>query len=323
MKVRGIAYVTISIATMLLFACGASEGSPDQSVGGEETIPASTMEPARPIDSQDLLDALTPGSIGFLETLADQGTITFAVYPGPESYWEQEDGSITGFDYQLSQFFAELWGVKARYYVLDELSEFFAAESGYDPAVTTDPELRYTPALFDQVDIYAAPLTILPWREKLMTMVDLFPAGIALTGPEAATLGSFADLDGATVAIPEDGFQEGIFTAWEDAYGIRLNRRYFNSSEDVYELLEGGFAEFTLDGSLFVVRGVERYPTMEVAGFTVDLVPVGWGVETSRTELARLLKESVVWALETGRLGDIWTNTMGINFNDYLDVLSQ
>jgi ABC-type amino acid transport substrate-binding protein len=301
-------FTLLLIVPMLLISCGSDE--PGEAGSGES---AAEQEHA------EFISGLSGAELAYLDELGS--VIAFGSSESELSYEVQDDGSIIGFDYHYARAFAEALGKEARFVLVQSIPEFFMKDGVFDAAVITDTSIRYTPDLFDQVQILASPFAINEWRQRLMTMIPLFPVGVVLIGKDAGEITSFDQLDGTSIAVRAGDFQIPFLNDISATYDIDIEMRIYEETEDVFSLVRDDFADYTIDGSIFLAQGMQELEDLEASPLTLSLIPVGWGIASENGAMASIFEKFVSYSLEEGLLGEIWTEQMGVDFDFYLNLV--
>ncbi len=144
----------------------------------------SEVEPDNQVTTEDLqiedfyetID-FTEDELEFINKLQDKGYITIATRDSNTVYKQMSDGNIEGFHYNLVKMFSEHINVDLKVKVIS-FNDYFRHNGEIPEGVKTDSTIVYKPDLFDEVDIYCDNMTILPWRQRLMTFVELIPVKV-------------------------------------------------------------------------------------------------------------------------------------------------
>lgn len=308
---------------VLTVASGCGDSSQDQAINLpiEQNGPATQAESVQ-IASTTFGQFLTSDQQAYLADLRQRGKVTVALRAGVDSYAVQPDGTIQGFDYHYALAFAEALDLPLEVTIVQEISEFYAQESGFDPSVMSDESILYKPSLFNKVDILAAPLAVNAWRERLSYMVPMFPVGLGIIGLNVANIESYADLDGLSVAIAPGSFLGPFLRNIEQQYGIELEYREYAQSTAgiVYDLLIENFADFSVDGSLFMARRLDTLEELQISPLKLSLVPVGWAVDSSDEAMQSILSSFVAYSFAHGIMHRLWIEQQGVDLDFYLSI---
>lgn len=316
----GVAAVTL-LVVFSLFSCGAkTEG------GTTGSDPALTSREADDLAgsgaaSEGFLENLSPQAREALEGIRDRGFLSAAVIESPESYAPTEGPAKQGFDYRLAKEFARTLGVPLHVDATRTVQQFFSQNGTFPEEIFTDPGVTYRPDGFSEVDLFAAPLAIVPWRSQIARMVPIYPAGISIVGPDAGSIESEADLDGLSVAVIEGEFQIDLLERLMEQHGITIDFVYREQNEDGYARIRAGDADIVLDGSIFVASGIEELADMEVAPLALSRVAVGWAVPKDDRGFHELLTGFIDEALADGTIARIWRDTHDVAFDTYIDLI--
>lgn len=308
-KVSFYAAFPLLVVSMLL-SCNAEAktgNEPQQNVG--ERSP-----------SQNFRSYLSAEELEYLSSTG--GILNVAIMNYEHSYELGTDEVIHGFDYYYALAFVKALGMEARFRVLDSIGDFFAFNGQFDQTVITDSSRTYTPDIFSQVDVAAGPFAINQWRLRLVDMVPLFPVGVAIVGPKAREVQSYGDLDGRSIAVRRGDFQLEVLREISSEHNIRIYiREYDPVQDDVFALLRQGYADYVLDGTFFLAKGIQDIGDMQVSPLTINVVPVGWMFDSEHVVLQEIFERFVSYSLDAGILQEIWGREMGFDFDFYLQMI--
>jgi ABC-type amino acid transport substrate-binding protein len=238
------------------------------------------------------------------------------------NYETRPDGTVAGLDWELVRDFARTLGLKLEVTVPTDLKTFFSHEGSIPPDVETNPELSYTPDLLKSVDLYIGPFSILPWRERLMTMVPLYPMQNFLAGRPGEEIQSMAQLEGKRVVVIKDSMQEGLLQALATQQGLRIRLVLVSPEDDVFTAVLQNRADYTLDGGLFFSQHRQQLGGLSLSTFASDPVRVGWAMKRQDAELASLVRKYLAKAQENGTFVLWFQENLGTSFQDYLNLLA-
>ncbi|KGE72661.1 type 2 periplasmic-binding domain-containing protein [Spirochaeta lutea] len=275
----------------------------------------------RPEDDVSQL-SLTLEELDYIQGLQSRGGIRYATMVNPEGYLPREDGSITGFDYNLAISMARVLGLDWQFIVLPDIQAFFTHDGEFDPRVMQGAGVSYTPDIFRRADVLVAPFAVNEWRQRLARFITLYPAGIAIVGSHAQDIREFTDLEGLRVALPPGGFQEPLLEQLGAEHGFSVEYVYYPAEQDVFALLRAGRADVTIDGTVFLARGMQEIQGLSIAPLSLSLVPVGWAVAPENTILAGIIEKFLQLSLSTGSFNRFWTEAQGVDFDYYLRLVS-
>ncbi|MBN1519341.1 MAG: transporter substrate-binding domain-containing protein [Spirochaetales bacterium] len=227
-----------------------------------------------------------------------------------------------GYHYALLARFAETFGIEL---VVETVSfqDFWTAGGALPERVKTDPKLPWTPDLIRRVDMYVAPFTPLPWREKFLRFVPVFPSTLVWIFREDDRVESIADLEGRPLCVLADSSYEPWLAERLAETGVRPVVTRTQSMGQSVDLVATGAADATLADSSFAVAWLRGYATLAMypASKTVD--ELSWGVKKDDEELAGLLRAWLDAAKARGAFEDVWYDYHGSSFAEYLGVVGR
>lgn len=238
------------------------------------------------------------------------------------TFEEAEDGTRSGLDWELARDFASTLGLTLEVTVPSNLATFFSRDGVIPSDVETNPAVEYTPDLLQSVDLYIGPFSVLPWRERLMTMVALYPMQNFLAGRKGEEIRSVGQLQGKRIALLKDSMQDNLLRGLATREGLDLRLQYVSPETDVFAEVLAGKADYTLDGGLFFAQNREKIQGLSLSTFPSEPVRVGWCLKKEEGALASLLVKYVAVVQADGSFGRWFEASLGTNFTDYLSLLA-
>jgi ABC-type amino acid transport substrate-binding protein len=238
------------------------------------------------------------------------------------TFEESPDGRRSGLDYDMAVDLARVLGLKLDVTVPQDLRRFFSRDGVLPADVETNAAITYTPDLLREVDLYIGPFTILPWRERLMSMVALFPMQNFLAGRRGEEIASVTDLNGKRLAVLKDSMQDNLLHNLSAAQGLHLQYVYVRPEDDLFTVVAEKKADYTLDGALFFAQNRIRMNGLSLSPFPSDPVRVGWAMKKTEPVLASLVRKYFDKVQADGSFSRWFEAANGTTFADYLSVLA-
>jgi ABC-type amino acid transport substrate-binding protein len=203
------------------------------------------------------------------------------------------------------------------------LKGFFSRDGMVPPDITTNNSLVYVPDRLKDVDLYIGPITSLPWRERLMTVVALYPMQNFLAGKKGQELYSLNQLSGKRVAVIKDAMQESLLRELAVREGLKIHFVYIDPKDDLIDAVARGQADYTLDGQLFFAQNRFKMTGLSLSRFETRPVRVGWAMKKTDRVLASLVNKYFAMVQQDGTFSKIFETNYGTTFSDYMDVLGK
>lgn len=311
------ALAAASVLAVLSLSCGArapAAGAPQE--GGRSAPEA----PRAPLASE--LN-LSPAAQAWLAAKRASGTpLRVALYLSRDTYEPDGSGGGSGFDYLLVRALAECIGLRLEAVPQSSVQAFFTMNGVMPPDLgAPGASYAYVPDLLSAVDLYALPLAVVPWRERLMDMVPVFPTRSQLAGRAGEEPKGMGGLAGKTFAVIPDSFQHKTLRDLAAREGFSFSYRYAADERGLFELVRSGQADYLLDGSVYFAKMGEQMRGLSLSPFPGDIVSTGWGVKKSEPGLRELVAAYIAAAQASGSFGELWASTYGMDFPSYLGAL--
>ena len=309
MKMNRLFFIISILVIVLLASCGKQP---------EEESPVEQEAECEEIQAAEF----TPEEIAWINEKRKSGKLIIATVASEDTYMVHEDGSISGFDYKLAHNLAQTLGLTLEVRVQEDATTFFAKDGVFNLDVTTDPDISYTPDLLYEVDIFAGPFSIVPWREKLMRFVPMMPVGQVLASREGEEIEDITELDGKRLAVLSGSYQETLITRMMAEKGFSVVFAYMQSTDDPLDFVKSGNADYLIDGAVYMARGMRNLEGLSVSPVKIDLVTIGWAVRKDNNLLKSILGKFIDKSLFDGSFGRLWKENSGVDFDYYLKLVT-
>lgn len=318
-RARGVCLtaLAVSILAALSFSCGARATAD----GAPQLDGRSAAEAPRPPVASEL--NLSPAAEAWLAAKRASGTpLRVALYLSRDTYEPDSSGGGSGFDYLLVKALTDCVGLSLEAVPQSSVQAFFTLNGVMPPDLgAPGTSYAYVPDLLSSVDLYALPLAVVPWRERLMDMVPVFPTRSQLAGRAGEEPKGLARLAGKTFAVIPDSFQHKTLRDLAAREGFSFSYRYAADERGLFELVRSGQADYLLDGSVYFAKMGNQMQGLSLSPFPGDIVSTGWGVKKSEPGLRELVAAYIAAAQRTGSFGELWASTYGMDFTSYLGAL--
>jgi len=250
------------------------------------------------------------------------GALRAAVrHGGVYAYVPQPDGSVKGFDFDLVVALAASLGLRLDLSTPKDVGSFFTRDGIVPPDLGTR-DYNYTPDLLKKVDLYANPMGVTPWRQRLMKMITIYPVRNLLAGRKGEELSSIAKLNGKRFAVIKDSVQQSTLQDFAEKNGVSLRFVYAASEDELFELVRERRADYILDGSVIFALRSDELRDFGLSPFFSDLQGVAWAVKKDDTVFAAILQDFFNASRDSGLLPALWTKTFKMDFTAYIGAIT-
>ena len=309
-------FFTALVVITVLFSCSRRASDPDVN-----TRPVPAEEEAGQSIGQPAELSFTDTEKARIAKLRAGGGLRAATLLSRDNYFVEDDGSESGFDFLLSGYFCELLDIPLVLDVQHEVAAFFMLDGVFNDEVISDQSMVYTPDLLEENDIYIIPLTITPWRERLIRIIPMKPAGMGLYGRNAENLNNPMQLEGQSVAVLSGSFTDNFLSEYEEEYGFSSNKYNLRSTDTTIDIILAGEADFALEGLALIAKNVSAHPELSLSSILMMKVTTGWGVARDDEVLAGIISKLVEYSLANGRYQELFEETYDVDFDFYIELL--
>jgi len=292
--------------------------------GGEQAqnLPGDSLQENR-VKSDSSYPSFTPQEHKRIQQLRETGGLRAAVIRSEDNYLPLPDGSIKGVDYNVAAFIAQELKVPLVLDVQEDLTPFYSYQGSFDPRVVTDESIIYTPDLLKTNDVYILPMSINPWRQRLSSMIPIYPVGIGIVSPRAETIKAFKDLDGLTAVVWEGSFGVQMVEAMAAEHDITINQYLIKGDVPLEEPLSMGKGDFAIDAIFAAASHISKEGPISFSPLVVQTILTGWVVKKEDTALRSILEKMIQYSFEKGKIQEAFEDTYDLSFDNYMQLIGQ
>ncbi len=305
----------IYLPTLLL--CFASGCSKEPSKVENEPVDDIAMN-KESAASADII--FTRAEEAYLNSLRIKGVLKIASQINPLSYFPQQDGSIKGFHYTLAKSFADFIGVRLEVKVV-KFKDYFSLDGEIPKEAVSDPSFVYTPNLIREVDIYAANLTALLWRKKILNMIDVFPTRLLLITKKGEGIHELKELNGKRVATVFGSSYHRAFEKLEKEHNIHIVYISVDNPINIIQPLMENKADVTAQDANSAIFDIKTHKNMTVSMPISEMQMLAWSVRKDNKLLTSILEKYIQHTKATGIINELWRECYGISMQDYYNIL--
>lgn len=228
---------------------------------------------------------------------------------------------LAGYNHDLIKGFTDILGIQLK--VTHAVVEDYFIKEGYQvDDVKSTPSISYTPDLFQEVDVYCASLTVLPWREQLLTFVPIFEVRELIVSNTDNVAKSVSDLDGQLVAIITSSSYEESLMALEDEHNISVDYLFTPDRIEGVEAVENEEAYVTVMDSNLAILEVTKNDQLVISFPITEKLQVGWAVSKENEILASILSKYIEYAKISDLFNSFWYKEYGYTYFEYIKTLN-
>jgi ABC-type amino acid transport substrate-binding protein len=262
---------------------------------------------------------LTAAEKDWVEAARKRGGLRIAIPAELSIYEPRADGSVGGLHYDLARRLAEALDLPLKATIVG-FERFFSKGGVVPDRAKTDPSYSYTPDLLGTVDLYVGALTPLPWRQKFLRFVDLFPTNLVYLSPEGSVVNGPADFKGRRAALLPNTSYEGWLAEVSDGRPPLIVAAA--TGEDAFRLVAEGKAEFTVSDANLALARIKDYPGLRITPASPELSSVSWAVAKDNEVLAGILGAWVASIRKDGSFEEAWAAYYRASFAEYLGIIA-
>ena len=172
-----------------------------------------------------------------------------------------------------------------------------------------------------EVDLLVDGITVLPWREKLMSIIKIVPTKQMLIYNKRKKIRDIKDLNGKKIAMVRDSSMEYNLLKIKKRENIDFEFVYTKTFSDMEEYVSNGKADCTVYDSDRAYTSVYTHKNLTIGFPLSSLEVMGWGIKKDNIVLKSILEKYLKYALENRILDFYWEQSYGITFREYLLIL--
>jgi len=261
------------------------------------------------IEISDILN-LTDTEAEYIEELITKGELSVALR-----------GVADGYNYNLIKEFTNLLDIQLRTENV-VLEEYFIKKGYSIDNVKSNPSISYTPDLLQEVDVYCASLTVLPWREQLLTFVPIFEVRELIVSNTNDIAKNISDLDGQIVATVTGSAYEHSLSDLEINNEITIEYMFMPDRAGTIQAVESEEAYVTVMDSNLALLEITKYEKLTISFPISGTLKVGWAVSKDNEVLASILSKYIEYAKISDLFNSFWYKEYGYTYFDYIKTLN-
>ena len=271
-------------------------------------------------DSQEAFDISTivgPDGKAALETIRHRGTLRVGMRVKTGVYVPGAQASA-GFHYELAARLAGLIGVDLSITVVEGISDYFDLDVSDALREAADSDRLRLPI---DVDIYADIITILPEREEIADFVPMIPVRQLVITRLGEEIESLSELEDRVVAVVRGSSYESQVVRYGQTLNFVPQILYVPSTADMVRAVVDGAADVTLQDSVLGFDIIRDYPKLNLGRPLGEVQFLGWGLARGDAGMKDLISSFIHFAREHGVWEELWIESNGTGFLDYLALM--
>lgn len=237
-------------------------------------------------------------------------------------YEPRAGGEAGGVQYLLVKGMAEFLGLPLRLRTV-AFPDYFALKGKLPARVKTDPAFRYTPDLFGRgVDLYVDTITVLPWREKLLDFIPVFPTRLVAVTRKGEELSDRAALAGKRISIIPGTASEDALLALEGEIGTTLDIIRVQEVQDEARMVAEGRSDVTVQDANVAILHLKEWKNLSISLNLSEKQSLAWAASPQDPVLASLVRKYLKHAEDRGILDRLWRDYYGITLLDYMWLIA-
>ncbi len=195
-------------------------------------------------------------------------------------------GGNKQFMHALAEEFADYLGVELDYVITPDFATYWKTDKG-----EIRKDSAYTPEWFNYFDLACEVIAPLPWREKMVDLVGVYPSEYAVVAgknTEIHSIDDLRDLKGVT----------GKGTIYEEILQKNgISNLVYANVNDFLDMVSRGEADYTIIYNAFFELGA--YPDLE-SKLSLGQLDVSWALRKDQPQLEQELRKFLDWSGKQG-----------------------
>ena len=266
------------------------------------------------------LDHLNDQELKYIESMRAQEGLVVTIRKSGPVYRVDDNGQADGFHYNLVRYFADQIDLPLKLNTV-RFSEYFEHNGEIPENIKTDNSIAFTPDVLLNSHMISDNLTIIEWRNKLMSFVEIIPVSIVVITTDDLVLETKEDLRGLRVAIETNTTYYTEVSALNEQMDLGLEVIPVGSGEVAIDFILNGEADFTLKDSNAALYEAKQEPRLNVNISISEAEYIGWAVAKDNQVMQGILEKFIKYALDNGQLDLYWEKEYGVPLRIYSELL--
>lgn len=304
-----ISIVLLSLVS-LLPSCGRQESLADNAAINSRPAGAPGID--SPIMQENEQNAFfSDEELARIQEIRDSGGIRAGVTSLQRgSFFENLfDEALTVLDIQVSR-------------VQVDFQQFFTINGEIPDQIYSDPEYNYIPDIFRQVDVLVTDITVLPWREKILSFVPILPTRIVMISRAEDHINSPEDLNGKKVLTSPGTSFELVINNLVKEYNLEVTMVPVDPTTVFAELVHNRTVDVAPNDSIYAMEGLKNYEGLALTMPLSDIELLGWAVGPKDSVLQSILEKTVDLLKANGSYSRLFEKYFSMSDQQYLDLIA-
>jgi membrane-bound lytic murein transglycosylase MltF len=263
----------------------------------------------------------TSEEVAYIKAMNQKGSIKIATKISSAVYVPHEDGSHSGFHYQVLEEFAKLVKVKIEGKIVTWNDYFY--KKGEDLArVKVDQNYSYIPSLIEDVDLYIDGITALAWREKMFDIVKYVPSRQMLISRVENKPKHISELNNRSCVMVSNTSMARNLEKIKKLNNINFNCITITDFDVMDKMVSEGQADFTVYDSDRAFAALKNFKNLTILWPISDIQFMGWAINKKNKVLKGILEKYIKYAQEKSILDKYWQRSYGVTFVEYVKILN-
>ena len=262
----------------------------------------------------------TSEEIAFIKEINHKGSIKVATKISPAVYFPHEDGSNTGFHYNVLKEFTNLAKINIKIKLVN-WSDYFYKKGKNLAQVKVDPNYFYVPSLIEDVDLYLDGITDIAWRNKMFDIVKYVHSRQMLISRVDNKPKQISELNNKSCVMVNSTSMQINLIKIKDENKINFNCILVDNFNLMDKMVSEGQVDFTIYDSDRAFSALKNFKNLTILWPISEIQLMGWAINKKNRILKGILGKYMKYAQENAILDKYWQRSYGVTFVEYFKVL--
>jgi membrane-bound lytic murein transglycosylase MltF len=263
----------------------------------------------------------TNEEVSYIKEMNQKGSIKIATKVSSTVYIPHDDGSYSGFHYNVLKKFTDLAQINIEIELVT-WSDYFTKNGEDLSKAKIDKNYSYVPSLIDDVDLYVDGITALPWREEMFDIIKYVPSRQMLISRVDNKPKHISELNNKSCVMVNNTSMKKNLEKIKNSHNIDFNCITVNDFDTMDLMVSQGKVDFTVYDSDRAFSALENYTNLTILWPISELQLMGWAINKKNKILKGILEKYIKYAQENAILDKYWKLSYGVTFVEYLKVLN-
>jgi len=177
------------------------------------------------------------------------------------------------------------------------------------------------PDLIKEVDLYVDTITSLPWRVKLLRLINTIPTKQMILTRKGEEIKSLQELKGKVISVQPETSYATRLKELEKELNTKFKYLFVKKTHDTSDAVSQKKADALLKDSNGAMKLIKEYDNLSISIPASKVQYLAWAVKKDNEILASVIEKYLDYSRKSGLMGKFWLTDYAITLTEYNKLL--